>query len=297
VTLAGTLGASLGPAGAAAVPFARSFCGDARRRRGALNKQGGRATLGGMQISKRAVYAAAAVFLALFGMVFFLLGRESTRRRSPTAMAATSPTIAQPPGEAEPRPPPPPSMPSAAGMPPPPMPSAAAVPPPPPASPPPMPSAAATPEAPAIEMAPMPALGAQPAGGDARAAARDYFSRMQAIQSVASTNDTSEFANKLLTASMTGDSSGFDDLVKVMQAGAARARAVTPPACCVEYHQRLLGMLGESTRMVEQLKAAIGKSDSTALTALAASASALQTRASALEDEAGQIKARLGLAH
>jgi len=143
----------------------------------------------------------------------------------------------------------------------------------------------------------MPALGAQPAGGDARAAARDYFSRMQAIQSVASTNDTSEFANKLLTASMTGDSSGFDDLVKVMQAGAARARAVTPPACCVEYHQRLLGMLGESTRMVEQLKAAIGKSDSTALTALAASASALQTRASALEDEAGQIKARLGFAH
>jgi hypothetical protein len=233
-----------------------------------------------MQISQRAVYAAAAVFLALFGVVFFLLGRESTRRRSPTAMAATSSPIAGPP-PAEVGPPPP--------LPPPPMPSAAAMPPP-------MPSAAATPEAPAIEMAPMPALGAQPAGGDVRAAARDYFTRMQAIQSVASTNDTSEFANKLLTASMTGDSSGFDDLVKVMQAGAARARAVTPPACCVEYHQRLLGMLGESTRMVEQLKAAIGKNDATALTALAASASALQTRASALEDEAGQIKARLGLA-
>src|SRR5678815_334635 len=35
------------PRGAAAVPLARSFCGGARQRRGALNEQRGRATLGG----------------------------------------------------------------------------------------------------------------------------------------------------------------------------------------------------------------------------------------------------------
>jgi len=238
-----------------------------------------------MQLSNRVVYGTAAVFVALFGTVCFLLGRESNRRRSPaTAMAAAPPISEVQPVSA---PPPVAPMPTAVTPAPSAMPSV---------MPPPMATAVVTPP-PAVEMAPMPALGAQPPAGDARAAARDYFARMQAIQSVASTNDTSEFANKLLSASMTGDASGFDDLVKVMRAGAARARAISPPACCVEYHQRLLGMLAESTRMVEQLEAAIGKSDSTALTALAASAGALQTRANALEDEASQIKARLGLAH
>jgi hypothetical protein len=249
-----------------------------------------------MQISRSAVYAAAAVFLALFGAVFFLLGRESTRRRSaamasgsaPAPIAESSPVGAAAPiaqraaaTTAAPMQPAAQPMPtSTVGQ----VPAVA------PAS-----QDGAPERVPAIEMAAMPPLADPPAVADGRSAARDYFSRMQAIQTVASTNDTSEFANKLLAASMTGDSSGFDDLIKVMKEGAARARAIAPPPCCVDYHQRLLGMIAESARMVEQLKDAIGKNDSTALTALAASAGTLQTRANALEEEATQIKARLGL--
>ena len=245
-----------------------------------------------MQISKNLVYTAAAAFLALFAAVFFLLGRESTRRRAPAA----APVAPQPAPEAEPpraalnaqaAPPsgiasaPTPATPSAPAMP-----TTA-----------PRPSGGPAVPSPALAMAPLPPLEQpRPAQSDAAAAARDYFLQMQAIQTVASTNDTSEFANKLLTASMTGDSSGFDDLIKVMQAGAARARMITPPPCCVEYHQRLLAMLAESTTMVEQLKSAIARNDSGALTTLASSASSLQSRANALDEDARSIKTRLGLA-
>jgi hypothetical protein len=134
-----------------------------------------------------------------------------------------------------------------------------------------------------------------PASSEA-AAVRDYFAQMQAIQTVSPTNDTGEFANKLLTASMAGDTSGFDDLVKVAEAGASQARAITPPAACADYHQKLIAMLGESVDMVRTLKRAIATNNSTALTALAASGTSLQARANALEDEAKLIKTRFGLA-
>ena len=120
---------------------------------------------------------------------------------------------------------------------------------------------------------------------------------MQAIQTISPTSDTGEFANKLLVASMNGDSSGFDELIKVMQTGAASAQAITPPPCCVEYHRQLLGMLAESVEMMRGLKAAIGKNDTAALTSLAASGGSLQTRANALDAEAKRIKKSLGIAH
>ncbi len=245
-----------------------------------------------MQLSKPAVYAAVAAFLALFAAVFFLLGRDS-RRRGPAAIVAVAaapepaPPVPSVPASPAPAPIAAAALPSAAAA----LPSAAAA----------LPSAAAAaapePRAPVIALAPLPPLAASPPPADGAAAARDYFARMQAIQTIGPTNDTGEFANKLLTASMTGDMSGFDDLIKVAQAGAARAQAITPPDCCVKYHQQLLSMLTESVTMVQQLKTAISRNDSSALTALAASGSALQTRVTALEDQALQIKTRLGLAH
>lgn len=228
-----------------------------------------------MQISKNVVVAAAIAFLALFGAVFFLLGRESNRRRSQAIARDSAEPAASPAGTAQPG--------IAAGA----QPAGA------PAL---MPSVA--PAAPASAQAPAPPLATDPPGGpDATSVARDYFASVQAIQTFGPAGDTGEFANKLLVASMNGDSSGFDDLIKVMQDGSARVQAITPPACCVEYHHQLLGMLAESVEMMRGLKAAIAKNDAAALTSLAASGSSLQTRANALDAEAKRIKKALGIPH
>jgi hypothetical protein len=250
-----------------------------------------------VQVSRNVVYAAAAAFLALFAVVFFLLGRESNRRRAPAAVSVTAPSeMSTSEARAVAAVPPPAVIPA--------LPAVA-----------PVPRTRGAPDAetrvgfapragaseptisPVIVAAPLPPLEpSRAAAGDAAAAARDYFTRMGAIQTFASTNDTGEFANKLLLGTMNGDMSGFDDLLHVMQLGTERARAITPPACCVEYHQRLLGMLADSTQLLDRLKTAIKGGDTGALTALTASASSLQSRADALDSEARRIKTRLGLA-
>lgn len=232
-----------------------------------------------MQVTNRVVVAAALAFLALFAAVCFLLGRESAHRRvaaaasvaPPAALEVAAPAPAAPRTTRDPFADPSPNDPVPARR-------------------------VAAPPGLALATAPLPPLGAGPAASPEAAAARDYFARMQAIQTVGPTSDTGEFANKLLASAMNGDMSGFDELAQVAQAGAARAQAISPPACCVEYHQQLVAMLTESVAMIQQIKAAIASGDASALTALAATGSSLQTRATALDDDARQIKARLGLA-
>lgn len=247
-----------------------------------------------MQVSKQVLVGAGIVFLALFGAVFFLLGRESRRPHA----AAVSPAPAE-------------------GMPAEGPPTYAA-----PPSAPPLPTTAqpaitsepttrygiveSSPRAGIVESSPrggvvesdpraLPPSVSVTVGGDGAAAVRDYFARMQAIQMYGPTGDTSEFANKLLASSMNGDTAGFDDLIKAAQDGAEKARAITPPAACADYHARMIAMLGESVAMMKQIKTALASGDSGQLAALAASGSSLQNRASALEAEAKQIKARYGL--
>jgi hypothetical protein len=249
-----------------------------------------------VHVSRNVVYAAVAVFLALFAAMFFLLGRESNRRRhsvAAPAVATTDPATPDVDVVGAPVPNPIGATPAAAptqGAP-----RRAAI----------EPAVASAPRAGANEPPSAPASIAPPlpllvpgrtATSDPAAAGRDYFAQMGAIQTFASTNDTGEFANKLLLGTMNGDLSGFDHLLEAMQAGAERARAITPPGCCVEYHQRLLGMLEDSTQLLGRLKTALQKSDTAAMTSLATSASSLQNRADALDAEARRIKSRLGLA-
>jgi hypothetical protein len=133
---------------------------------------------------------------------------------------------------------------------------------------------------------------------DETTAVRDYFLRVQGIQATAPSTDPSEFASKLMSSSMTGDMSGFDELVRVTEEGEHRAEAITPPescAPCADYHQHLLGMLGESVSMMRQIKTAFASNNPAALQSISAAGASLQTRANALDQQARQIKAQYGL--
>ena len=94
---------------------------------------------------------------------------------------------------------------------------------------------------------------------------------------------------------MSGDSSGFDSLITLATNGLSRAQALSPPATCAHYHAQLLVMIKESIDVLSTLKSALSRGDATALTSVAGTATGLQTRASALQREEADIKARYGI--
>ena len=258
-----------------------------------------------MQVTRPVLIAAVAVFAGLLATVFFLLGRESVRRRPAVASAGppTEPAVAMaaPPTTLAPVPAPVPAAAAApivastpSPSPAPPMPTAGSV----AATPP--PAAAPPPVQPPIHMTIQSVTPPAAAGGnfDETTAVRDYFLRVQGIQATAPSTDPNEFANKLLSSGMTGDLSGFDELVRVTEEGEHRAEAITPPASCAEcadYHQHLLSMLGESASMMRQLRTAFASKNPSALQSMSTAGASLQARANALDQQARQIKAQYGL--
>jgi hypothetical protein len=240
-----------------------------------------------VHVSKQVLVGAAIAFALLIGAVGFLLGRESRRPRRGAAelaqtmaagdLTAEAPAVAPGGSVARPRP-------SAGAVPAEPAEAASQAPGPGGGA-----RAAARIATPALPTT-APAIEADPA-----IEVRDYFVQMASIQSAGPTGDPMELANKLLASAASGDSSGFNALIKDVDNGIARAQQVHVPAACQEYHQRVLEMLGESGRMLRTLQSSIARQDTDGLGALAASATSLQSRADALNAQARQIRARYGL--
>ena len=118
-----------------------------------------------------------------------------------------------------------------------------------------------------------------------------YVLRVDELQAGPS-GDPGEFANKLVASSMSGDASGFDQLITSARGALAAARAVPVPEPGATYHAKLLGMLADSVAMLTQLETALGAKDVSALTAIMPAANALQTQATTLESQGRELKRR-----
>jgi hypothetical protein len=227
----------------------------------------------GMRVSKAVIVGVVVAFAAAIAAIAFLLGRESGRRQD-VAVAAVVPQAAQaeaPQPKPKPNPSPEPNLSPEPNPLPLPNPSLN----PPPSSSPPPPS---------------------PAGLSAESlAVRDYFARLAAVQASGLAGDPTEVANKLLAATMAGDSSGFDDIINAAQRGEDKARALSVPPACAAYHARTLALLHDGVTLTRSLRVAIERQDTTALTSLAASASSLQSRVDGLKEEERILKTRFGL--
>jgi len=125
---------------------------------------------------------------------------------------------------------------------------------------------------------------------------RAYFAQMAALQT-GPTGDPTELANKLLASAMGGDPSAFDSFIQTAQDAADKARALSVPAACADYHREMLALLDDGLTLMHALKSAIGKQDTDALAAMASTAADLQRRTEGLEQEGRRIKARFGLTH
>ena len=166
----------------------------------------------------------------------------------------------------------------------------------------------APPSAPAQGAAPQAAAGQAPApvesersgaGSDpARAAVVAYFDTVDHIQSGAMSGETDGIAQEMAAALANGDTSGLDKMIRQTEAAKVSLASVSPPAPCAAFHRESLASLDDGVEMLRSLKAAMESSEPVAqLASVATRATALRSRADALQKEELALRQRYGLKH
>lgn len=231
-----------------------------------------------MEVGKPTAFAVGLLLVGSLVTNAYLLGRDNGRRHAqqPQPVAAAQPVAGQP-VATSPTPAVAP-MPSPVPLPDVPPPVAVATPPP----------SASPPTTVAVAEAPN-------QSGEA-AEVRSYFQRMDQLAGVNPFgSDAQGTAEKLLASAMSGDTSGFDGMIKLASDARTKAEAITPPSACRAYHGELLNMLSTTASLLGDLKSALKSGNAEALAGMAAQAQSLQMRAQSLEASARDIKQRYGI--
>jgi len=156
-----------------------------------------------------------------------------------------------------------------------------------------LPATRATPETSSLAVAPP--LTARP--GDATAAARvaAYLVRVARVQGSGGLPEGSDGAQRLLTAVLQGDTSGFDRLIGEAWQAESEVKAIQAPPECRAYHASLVALLEESRALMTDLRAAITGEDADRLPSLGARAASLQTKAEELRAQDQELRRTYGL--
>lgn len=224
---------------------------------------------------RRLVIALASALAVALLAIAFLLGRISTRPAVVTVVAPTpivaSSEVAPPPINIEPAAPAPSSI------------GATLL----PESPANVPSTTQRSAAPAFAAPP----GTSPSPDRQQIAA--YFTQVDRIEDLGA-GDPQSFANSMVQSMSSGDFSGFDDLLMKARTQRQRLQSIAPPRACVEHHRLALTLSGDSVAMLERLKAAMVKGDTTALLTIASEGHTLETQANQLKAMGETIKRQAG---
>ncbi len=157
-----------------------------------------------------------------------------------------------------------------------------------------LPAPAPTPSAPVqsaarqIAASPAPA----PAGGERgsagfdveRASVAAYFDAVDHIQAGAMSGEAEGVAHEMAAALANGDTSGLDKMIRETEAAKQSLAALTPPASCAAHHRETLASLDDAMDVLRSMKTAMESSDpATQLAGVSARATALRSRADALQ--------------
>jgi type IV secretory pathway VirB10-like protein len=143
-----------------------------------------------------------------------------------------------------------------------------------------------------------------PAGGERSGAAIDperaavaaYFDAIDRIQLGAVNGEAEGVANEMAAALANGDTSGLDKMIRQTEAARTNLAAVAPPAPCATHHRDTLASLDDALAVLRSLKSAMESSDPAAqLANVSAGATALRSRADALQKEELALRERYGL--
>jgi hypothetical protein len=121
-----------------------------------------------------------------------------------------------------------------------------------------------------------------------------YFAEVERLEELGG-DDPQAFANSMLQSVSSGDFSGFDDLLAKARDQRQRLLPITPPPACLDHHRLALMLSGDSVTMLERLKAALVKGDTTALMTMATEGRALERQANQLKSMGEAIKRQAGL--
>jgi len=147
-------------------------------------------------------------------------------------------------------------------------------------------------------LAPAPVAGSgTPAGGRSDAAAvAAYFTRMDAVAAqVKATQDPEALARTILDQTLSGNMSGFEELITTQRALQARMAEVLPPAPCREHHQRSLRLIGRAIALLERTRDAVAGKNPSDLASVATEGHAIEEEARATDALANDLRRAAGL--
>ena len=121
-----------------------------------------------------------------------------------------------------------------------------------------------------------------------------YFNQVDRLEDMGA-GDPQAFASSMVQSMSSGDFTGFDNLLAKARAQRQRLQAIAPPRACAEHHRLALSLSADSVTMLERLKAALMKGDSTALLTIASEGKSLETQANQLKTMEESIKRQAGL--
>ncbi len=137
------------------------------------------------------------------------------------------------------------------------------------------------------------------AGFDAeRASVAAYFDAVDHIQAGAMSGEAEGVAHEMAAALANGDTSGLDKMIRETEAAKQSLAALTPPPSCAAHHRETLAGLDDAMDVLRSMKTAMESSDpATQLAGVSARATALRSRADALQKEELALRERYGLKH
>lgn len=136
-----------------------------------------------------------------------------------------------------------------------------------------------------------------PAASDPeRGAVAAYLDAVDRIQPGQASGDPQSVANEMAAALAKGDASGLDGMIRDAEGARGKLAALAPPAPCAAHHRESLASLDDALGMLRSLKSAMESPDPVAqLAGIANRASAVRSRAEALQNEELALRRRYGL--
>ena len=137
------------------------------------------------------------------------------------------------------------------------------------------------------------------AGFDAeRASVAAYFDAVDHIQARSMSGEAEGVANEMAAALAKGDTSGLDKMIRETEAAKQSLAALMPPASCAAHHRESLASLDDAMEVLRSMKTAMESSEpATQLASVSARATALRSRADALQKEELALRQRYDLKH
>ncbi len=128
------------------------------------------------------------------------------------------------------------------------------------------------------------------------AAVTAYFTQMDAVAAqVKATQDPEAMARTIIDQTLSGNMSGFDELIATQRALQARMRQVQPPSVCRDHHERSLRLVDRAIALLERTRSAVGSRNTSDLASVATEGHAIEEEARATDALANDIRRAAGL--